>query len=98
MVHAGPRDPEGQSFQPPEARGCWQAIRSDMARSKGVARGPKTSSKWGQLDVEMTAVVWLDFRVSQVSRSPQVKGMVAKHVTDIVCPQLHHKQVVVTQL
>lgn len=44
----------------------------------------------------MTAVVWRDFRVSQVSRSPQARGMVvAKHVTDIVCPQPHHKQVVV---
>lgn len=91
MVHDGPRDPDGRGFQPAEARGCRQAITSDTTRSQGVARGPKTSSKWGQLDAEMTAVVCLDFRVSQVSRSPQARRMVAKHVTDIVYPQPHHK-------
>ena len=69
MAHAGPRDPEGQSFQPPEARCCWQAIRSDMARSKGVPRGPNTSSNCGQLDAEMTAVVWRDFKYPRVPKS-----------------------------
>lgn len=45
MAHAGPRDPEGGGFQPAEASSCRQAIRSDTARSQGVARGLKTSSK-----------------------------------------------------
>ena len=78
-----------------EARGCQQAITSDTTRSQGVARGPKTSSKWGQLDAEMTAVVWLDFSSISESRARQ---MVEKHVTHLVCPQPGHKQGVVTEL
>lgn len=36
---------------------------------QGGSQGPKTSSKWGQLDAEMTAVVCLDFKYPRVPKS-----------------------------
>ena len=65
---------------------------SAPARPQVVARGPETSSRWGQLGAEMTALVWLELQgVLGIPQSPG-QGKDDRACDKRVCPSLHRKQ------